>query len=80
MIWQCSECETQMMEYACIGYGSTIDNGCPNCGCTEIWFTHLCRPPVKNVRVLLDVKDPGTVIRTQEIIVTTSTEYGYGGL
>jgi len=56
-----------MAEYACLGYGSMVDNGCPKCGEEKIWFQHIGYPPgTPDTRVLIDVVNaPNDVIKKQ---------------
>lgn len=67
MHWECSECGNTMLEYACLGHGSEIDNGCPKCGCVNIWFYQWAYRSIPMRRILMDVKTKKE-LKTQEVI------------
>ena len=35
---KCSNCGNTEVEYQVLGEGSSVDNGCLQCGCSLIWF------------------------------------------
>ena len=74
MLWECEKCGNNMCEYACLGQGSVIDNGCPDCGGKRFWFFHFAYHTHPAERVLIDVDEPNKVIRTQIQRVLTWTE------
>lgn len=74
MNWECSQCGERALEYACLGYGSEIDHGCPKCGCKEIWFRHFGYPAGNpDTRWLINV-ETSKVLKKQRIhqVITVS--------
>ena len=72
MLWECSDCGFEMAEYACLGYGSEVDNGCPKCGCLQIWFYILGYKDIPSTRNLVNV-ETDTILQRQ--IVTTEVTH-----